>query len=133
MIRYETLRRRPAAFKSMTGFDAGACDSLFLAFAGAHEKRCHAATTTKRKGQLRERAYGAGRRYSHDLRDRLLMALVWLRIYSTYEVLGFLFSLDKTNARDNVRDVLATLETLADFSFERPAADRRKARSVGEV
>lgn len=133
MISYETLRRRPAAFKSMTGFDLEGFQSLFLAFTGAHEKRCHASTTTKRKGQPRERAYGAGRRYSHDLRDRLLMALIWLRIYPTFEVLGFLFGLDKTNARDNVRDVLATLETLADFSFERPAAERQKARSVAAV
>jgi hypothetical protein len=133
MISYETLRRRPAAFKSMTGFDLEAFQSLFLAFAGAHEKRCHASTTTKRKCQPRERAYGAGRHYSHDLRDRLLMALIWLRIYPTYEVLGFLFSLDKTNARDNVRDVLATLETMADFAFEQPAAERRKAGSVREV
>jgi hypothetical protein len=133
MIRYETLRRRPAAFKSMTGFDPEAFDSLFLAFAGAHDKRCHASTTTKRDGQPRERAYGAGRRYSHDLRDRLLMALVWLRIYPTYEVLGFMFSLDKSNARRNVRDVVATLETMADFAFERPAADRQKVRSAEAV
>ena len=133
MIRYDTLRRRPAAFKSMTGFAPEAFDSLFLAFAGAHDKRCHAATITKRKGEPRERASGAGHPYSHDLRDRLLMALVWLRIYPTYEVLGLLFSLDKTNARHHVRDVLATLETMADYAFERPAAERRKARSVGEV
>lgn len=133
MFRYETLRRRPAAFKSMTGFDLEAFQSLFLAFSGAHEKRRHASTTTRRTGQARQRACGAGRRHSHDLRDRLLMALIWLRIYPTYEVLGFLFSLDKSNARDNVRDVLATLETLADFAFERPAAERRKAGSVREV
>ena len=59
------------------------------------------------------------------------MALVWLRVYPTYEVLGWLFGLEKSNAWENVQDVLAVLETLADFPFERPAADRRQARDDG--
>lgn len=133
MFTYETLRRRPAAFKSMTGFSVEEFETLFGAVARAHADRCQTATTTKRGNQPRQRAFGAGRRFAHDLRTRLVMALVWLRIYPTYEVLGFLFALDKTNARDNVLDVLATLETLADFPFERPAAERKKKRSVDAV
>ena len=133
MFTYETMRRRPAAFKSMTGFSVEAFETLFGAFARAHQDRCQTATATKRGHQPRQRAFGAGRRFSHDVRTRLVMALVWLRIDPTYEVLGFLFSLDKSNARDNVRDALATLETLADFRFEHPAADRKKKRSVDAV
>lgn len=133
MFTYEGMRRRPAAFKSMTGFSLEEFETLSGAVARAHEERCQTATATKRGNQPRQRAFGAGRRYSHDLRTRLVMALVWLRIYPTYEVLGFLFGLDKTNARDNVLDVLATLETLADFPFERPAAERKKKRSVDAV
>jgi hypothetical protein len=133
MHTYETMRQRPAAFKSMTGFSVEAFETLFHAFARAHADRRQTAPTTPRDGQPRQRAAGAGRRYSHDLRTRLIMGLVWLRIYPTYEVLGLLFSLDKSNARDNVLDVLATLETLADFPFEHPAADRKKTRSVAAV
>jgi len=133
MITYENLSRRPSAFKSMTGFSVEAFDTLFLAFARAHDERCHAATITKRDGKPRQRAYGAGRRFSHDRRTRLLVALIWLRIYPTFEVLGFLFSLNKTNVHDIVGDMLATLETLADFAFERPATERKKLRSVAAV
>jgi DDE superfamily endonuclease len=133
MFTYEILRRRPAAFKSMTGFSVEAFETLFGAFARAHRDRCQTALITKRGNQPRQRAFGAGRRHSHDARTRLVMALVWLRIYPTYEVLGLLFSLDKANARDNVLDVLATLETLADFPFEHPAADRKKTRSLSAV
>lgn len=43
------------------------------------------------------------------------------------------FSLNKTNVHDRVRDGMATLETLTDFRFERPAADRKKQRSVAAV
>jgi hypothetical protein len=133
MITYESLCRRPAAFQSMTGFSVEAFQTLWGAFARAHEERCHASQTTKRGGKPRQRAVGAGRRYSHDLRTRLVMALVWLRIYPTYELLGFFFSLDKANARDNVLDVLVALETLTDFAFERPAEERKKLGTLQAV
>jgi hypothetical protein len=54
------------------------------------------------------------------------MTLFRLRVYPTYEVLGFFFGLEKSNAWEDVQDVLAVLATLADFPFERPAADRPK-------
>jgi len=47
------------------------------------------------------------------------MALVWLKVYPTYEVLGFLFDLHKRNTQLNVRAVLEVLELLDDFPFER--------------
>src|SRR5213594_932190 len=119
MITYEKLSQHPSAFRSMTGFHPEAFASLLCAFAAAHAKRCSTAPITKRGHKPRQRAPGAGRRFSHDLTDRLLMALVWLRLYPTYEVLGFLFSLDKANARRNVLELLASLEALADFAFER--------------
>ena len=69
----------------------------------------------------------------HDARDRLLMALVWLRVYPTYEVLGFFFGLHKRNAQLNVRAALAVLDSLDDFPFDRPGRDRPKLRSAAEV
>jgi hypothetical protein len=133
MIHYDDLSGRPSAFRSMTGFSVEMFHSLFLAFTRATEDQKHASKSTKRDGKPRQRAPGAGRRYAHDQRDRLLMTLLWLRIYPTFEVLGFLFALHKANARDNVVEVLAVLSTLADFSFERPSSERRKRRSVQEV
>jgi hypothetical protein len=133
MITYQNLARRPSAFKSMTGFSVEAFQSLFHAFDRAFDDRRHAAATTKRGGLPRQRAVGAGHPCAHDRRTRLLMTLIWLRLYPTFEVLGFLFSLNKTNVHDAVNEGLATLETLADFPFERPAADRKKLRSVAAV
>jgi hypothetical protein len=54
------------------------------------------------------------------------MTLLWLRVYPTYEVLGWLFGLEKSNAWEDVQATLAVLESLADFPFERPAAGRAK-------
>ena len=110
-----------------------AFDALYAVFAPAYEGRRRTAPLTRRHGRPRQRAVGAGATFAHDLRTRLLMALLWLRLYPTYEVLGFLFSLDKTNVHATVGEILETLETLATFPFERPAAERKKLRSVAAV
>jgi len=48
-------------------------------------------------------------------------------------VLGFFYDLNKTNIEDNLKDVLAVLESMSSFNFERPSAERTKLRSVQEV
>jgi hypothetical protein len=133
MITYEALSRHPSAFRSLAGHSVAAFEALFAEFAPAHQQRCRTATTTRREGKPRQRNVGAGPAFTHDLKTRLLMALIWLRIYPTFEVLGFLFSLNKTNVHATVADLLATLETLADFPFERPPAERKKLCSVAAV
>ena len=46
----------------------------------------------------RKRRYGAGRSFKLDTRDRLLMLLVYYRLYITYTLaVGFLFDLDQSN------------------------------------
>jgi DDE superfamily endonuclease len=133
MLTWDLLAARPAAFVSLTGLSPAAFDVLAAEFAPAYQRHRAAATTTRRDRQLRQRAPGAGGGYVHDLRTRLLMALVWLKVYPTYEVLGLLFSLHKRNAQLNVRDLLEVLETLDDFPFDRPPADRPKLASLAAV
>jgi hypothetical protein len=133
MITYERLRQRPSAFRSLTGHSPDQFDALYAAFAPAHEQRRRTAPTTRREQRPRQRAVGAGAKHRHDLRTRLLIALFWARVYPSFEVLGFFFSLDKTNVHDIVNDMLATLETLAHFPFERPPAERKKLHSPAAV
>jgi len=132
MITYEQLRKHPSAFKSLTGMSAEAFDRLFEDVTSAHLQRLRD-TPTKRGKQPRKRAPGGGRKHDHTLRDRLVIALVWLRIYPTYEVLGFFFSLHKTNARHNVEEMLETLSEMTTFAFERPTDERKKLGSVAAV
>jgi hypothetical protein len=132
MITYESLRQHPSAFRSFTGHTPEQFETVFAQFLPAHRQRCAASPTTK-EGQPRQRAFGGGCHSRHEPRTRLLIALIWLRIYPTFEVLGFLFSLNKTNVHEAVMDQLATLEGLADFPFERPAAERKKLRSLSAV
>ena len=63
------------------------------------------------------------------------MALVWLRVYPTYELLGYSFGLHNGNACRNVADVLTVLGSLGDFPFDRPDRDpgRTKLDSAAAV
>ncbi len=132
MLTYQNLSARPVAFQSMTGLSVSAFDELYAELAPAHARRL-AQALTKRHQQPRKRAAGAGKPHRHCLQDRLLLTLMWLRVYPTLEVLGFFFSLDKTNAEDNLKDILATLDTLTSFAYDRPAKDRPKMRSAQAV
>jgi DDE superfamily endonuclease/Helix-turn-helix of DDE superfamily endonuclease len=122
MISYTLVAETPDIFRALTGLSQADFDALFADFQEAHAARLGEATHTKRGGRPRQRKAGAGHPFHHDLRDRLLLALVWLRVYPTYELLGWLFGLDKSNAWHNVQDVLATLEQMACFPLERPEA-----------
>jgi hypothetical protein len=133
MLSYEELRRHPAAFPSLTGMTRPEFDDLLGRFTRAEADLRANSDTTRRGGTPRERAAGAGRRYGRGAADRLLMALMWLRVYPTYEVLGFFFGLHKRNAPLNVLAALGALDSPSDFPFDRPGADRKKARSAAEV
>jgi DDE superfamily endonuclease/Helix-turn-helix of DDE superfamily endonuclease len=125
MLTYAALSLTPKIFPALTGMTRVEFDRLAEDFAAARDRSRAASTRTKR-GQPRQRAAGAGSPATLDLPTRLLMTLLWLRVYPTYEVLGWLFGLEKSNAWENVQATLAVLETLADFPFERPAAERAK-------
>lgn len=132
MFTYESLSRCPSAFRSLTGMTATEFESLLTTFVAADEQ-LRKRTRTTRRGKRRRRAAGAGHPFRHDHRHRLLMALVWLRVYPTYELLGFYFGLHKRNAQLNVRAVLAVLDTLDDFPFDRPGRDRRPLSTPAQV
>jgi IS5 family transposase len=125
MITYDRLAATAKAFPALTGLTRDEFDRLFGAFEAAVVAHRAASTHTKR-GNRRKRAAGAGHPHSLASRTRLLLALVWLRVYPTYELLGWLFGLDKSGAWHNAQDVLEVLDTMTDFPFDRPDPDRRK-------
>ena len=130
MISYPLVAATPDIFRALTGLSQKDFDALFADFQQAHAARLGEATHTKRGFGPRQRKAGAGHPFDHDLRDRLLLALVWLRVYPTYELLGWLFGLDKSNAWRNVQDALATLAQMACFPLEAPDQRRRPLASA---
>ncbi len=110
-----------------------AFDLLYAEFTEAHQERLCCEKSTRRTKAGRQRAVGAGRKHHYELRDRLLMTLFWLRACTTYEVLGILYKLNKTNIEDNLKDVLATLDTMTAFALERHGAEHPKLSSTEAV
>jgi DDE superfamily endonuclease len=132
MFEYDRLRARPSAFRALTGMTAAEFEALLADFLPA-QARLRGASQVNGEGRPRRRAYGAGAKANLDDRHRLLLALVWLRVYPTYELLGLFFGLHKRNAQLHARAVLAVLDTLPDFPFDRPGADRRALSTPDQV
>ena len=133
MITYQKLLTRPQVAKSLIGMGLLEFDKFYAEFESAHEERLLASPTTRGGRKKRQRAVGAGRKHTYDLRDRLLLTLFWLKAYTTYELLGFFYDLNKTNIEDNLNLIVDTLASMTSFNFERPKADRKKLSSVAEI
>jgi hypothetical protein len=133
MITYEKICKKPQVANSLIGMSLAEFEKLYAEFELAHRARESTLQNTRRYKVKRRRAVGAGRKHKYPLRDRLLMTLFWLRAYTTYEVLGFFYDLDKTTVEDNLNDVLSTLERMTNYIFEFPQPEIPKLRSVQEV
>ena len=133
MLTYDRLAETPKAFPALTGLTRPEFDRLFGEYAAAADAHRAARTHTKRGSRRLKRAAGAGHPHDLDPRTRLLLALVWVRVYPTYELLGWLFGLDKSSAWHNAQDVLEVLEGMTDFPFDRPGKDRPKLGTADAV
>ena len=124
MTIYDKLRRRPAAFRSLTGLSVEEFDVLYDELAA----KIDSYDESRLQRRARKRALGAGGQYQHDARNRLLMAMIWLRTYPTYEVLGFLFDLHKSNIGRNLETLLAVLRDALGDEIEWPDKTRRQRK-----
>ncbi len=85
---YAELRTRPRPLCSLTGLRIQEFEALLPSFGNAWD-RC-IQDTFQREG--RQRAIGAGRKaHLSGLEDKFLFILMYLRLYPTQEVQGFLY------------------------------------------
>lgn len=132
-ITYQKIHQKSQVANSLIGMSLDSFEKLYADFELAYIARESNLQLTRRDKLKRKRTVGAGRKHKYSLHDRLFMALFWLRAYTTYEVLGYFYDLDKTTVEDNVKNVLDTLATVSSFHFELPAPGVPKLRSVQEV
>lgn len=133
MITYRSLSRTPSAFKSLSGLSVPEFDALCREWYHADQVARTGSTLTREDPHPRKRAAGAGRKWVLDAPTRLLATLVWLKLYPTWEVLGFLFGVESSATRRGVKDVLARLQASALFPLEvrpRPKQGRKLAEVV---
>jgi hypothetical protein len=133
MITYQTVFRKLQVANSLVGMSVEEFDRFYAEFERVYRGRESTLAYTRRNKLKRKRMMGAGRKHKYALRDRLLMTLFWLRAYTTYEVLGALYHIDKTTVEDNIKGVLNALATMPSFQVEMPPTEIPKLRSVQEV
>lgn len=108
ILTFEELSAQPSVFKSMTGVSVEEFGSMLAQVSPRYQAL--AASLTERAD--RRRAPGGGRKSRHDVSERLLMTLVWLRLYLTVEAVGFLFGVDKSTVSRFTRPILLILRDL---------------------
>ena len=93
MLTVEKLRQKPQHFYRFTGLRVNAFDELLQALEPVYNEREYQRKTRRE----RQRALGGGAAFRLTLADRLLMTLVYFRLYVTQPFLSYLFSLDDSN------------------------------------
>src|SRR5947209_10458582 len=90
-LRYQQLKAHPNVLHSLTGLRPAEFEQLVLdvapIFATSEKRRL----LLQRPERERKRGMGGGHPFSLPMREQILLTVVWLRQYPTYEVLGFLF------------------------------------------
>jgi len=129
ILRYHHLACQPRVFRAMTGlavaeFDALAADVL---------PRLAADEYVRLRRPARQRAIGGGRRYELAARDRLLLAVVWLRRYPTNQVLGYLFGVSEPTARRAVGRVVPLLEADGRDGMRLPDPGKGRRRALAAL
>jgi len=125
---YRRLCKKPLLFRSFTGLTISEFDQISSEIEWKYEEY-ERRRLSKRK---RKRDVGAGRPFKLKARERLLMLLVYYRLYITYTLSGFLFDLDQSNV---CRD-LAILESLVKECIPLPKKIykcTKRLRTIDEV
>jgi hypothetical protein len=128
MLTAKKLRRKPKHFHNFTGLTPQQFDELLLAVEPLYEK----AEQERLENPDRLRARGAGRNFNLELPERLLMSLMYFRLYVTQILLGYLFDLDSSNVNREINGrMLAVLsEVLPVPARDEPLLDLLAAQAA---
>lgn len=123
ILRYEHLRHHPAVFQSMTGLRRAEFDAVVTGLLPRYQAAevARLSQPTRRRPQ-RQRAIGAGNTFALDVRDQVLLTVVWLRVYPTYPVLAYLFGVSTGAVERTLPRLLPVLEQAGQASMERVLA-----------
>lgn len=129
MITTAKLKRYPSVFAKMTGLRLNEFDRWIEPVL----ERFAEAEAARLSQRQRQRALGGGDHANLDARDQVLLTLVWLRLYPTHDVLGFLFGVSQPTVGRYLRHVLPVLEQIGIETLRQPDPGRKRRRSLPEV
>jgi DDE superfamily endonuclease len=129
MITYFQLCQYPSVLLKMTGLRLGEWETLLNEvvprFAEAEEVRL---TRTER-----QRDPGGGDKPALAAREQILLTVIWLRLYPTHDVLGFLFGISQPTVGRYLQHVLPILEQMGRDTMRLPDPGRKRRCNLPEL
>ncbi len=125
MFNHTKLAKKPKQFLSITGLTVPQFDSL-----SKEIQKQYKTTEVKRLSKNRKREIGAGRKFDHSIKNRILMLLMYYRMYTTYDMLGMIFDLDKSNV---MRDIKYLEPAIKQSIPAKKYADSKKLKSLDDI
>jgi hypothetical protein len=91
-------------FKSFTGLTIKEFDDIYKKEIVKRCEKHEIKWLSYKRKEDRKRKYGVGRPFKLDIKNRLLMLLVYYRLYITYILAGYLFDLDQSTLQRHTKD-----------------------------
>jgi DDE superfamily endonuclease/Helix-turn-helix of DDE superfamily endonuclease len=129
MITYEQFSHYPTVFLKLTGLRLEEFE-LWLAQVLPQLEQAEA---RRRMRPGRQRAPGGGDKPKLAATEQVVLTLIWLRIYPTHDVLGFLFSVSQPTVGRYLAQVLPVLEQQGLDSLRLPDPGKKHRRSLPEL
>lgn len=129
ILRYTPLSAHPHIFQSMSGLTVSEFDDLYRDMEGYYVQ----AETERLDRPGRQRAIGGGHPFTLSTRDQLLVTVVWLRMYPTQAVLGYLFGVSASNVLRTIERWLPMLEAVGRDTMRVPHPSRKRRRQLDDL
>ncbi|MBL8156964.1 MAG: transposase family protein [Anaerolineae bacterium] len=129
IMRYEYLSQHATVFQKCSGltvdlFDQLVKDVLPLYLEAEEDRLSH---------RHRQRALGAGHPFELDVRDHLLLTVIWLRLYPIHEVLAYLFGISDSTVSRLIERVLPILEQSGRDGMRWPDPGKKRRRQLPDL
>src|SRR5664279_4242909 len=122
IMRYEYLSHHPTVFQKCTGLTVELFDQLvndvWPVYLETEEQRL--------SHPDRQRTIGAGHPFELEVRDHLLLTVIWLRLYPIHEVLAYLFGVSDSTVSRLLERVLPVLEQAGRATRRLPDPGRKR-------
>lgn len=128
-LNYLYLRRYPKIFRAMTGLSVAEFDSVVRDLL----PRLVQAEYKRLSRPHRQRDIGGGHPFELSTTDQILLTIVWLRLYPTHAVLGFLFGVSDTTAGRYLARLVPLLEAAGRDTMRLPDPGRKRRRTLNTL
>ena len=130
MFTYDNLARHPKFAPRLIGMRLFDFNQLYRTLESNYPSYLVKRDELSRR-EPRRRKPGAGRKYRLDLRNRLLLTLLWAQVRPTHYILGQIFHLHRCSVEKILWEVCAGLACIPTFPLDAlPTGQRGALRSM---